>query len=186
MHEVPPVSERCILFGLALLGLCVAFYPDEPFGSFGIEIAIKLFFSGIFSIAAATIFISLAVRFPKIRWTKKNITYHDLFFRKIQFELADFGPATLYSTYHQGIITSSFLLFRPISGGKITCLSLSCYGYSEAQLAELADRVNKTRGIPTGSTDAQALMEKHNSIGLFLILCLLFIPAAFLIYVMFL
>lgn len=185
MHEVRPVSERCILFGLALLGLCVGFYPGELIGSFGVGQAIRLLFSSVFLVAAVTIFISLAVGFPKISWTEINITSKDLFLRKMQLKLADFGLATPYSTYHKGIRTANFLLFRPILGGKIIYINLLCYGYSEAQLAELADRINKTRGMPTGSADAQALVENHNSIGLFIIIFLLFIPAAFLLYIIF-
>lgn len=186
MHEVRPVAARCILGGLVLSGLCVAFYPDRLFGPMGIEQVLRLLFAGLFCIAAVAIFISSAFGLPQLRWTENDITFKSLVGRTLQLRLADLGPATPYSTYHRGIRTANFLLFRPISGGKVISLSLSCYGHTEAQLAELADRINKTRGMPTGATDAQALMETRNSVGLFLLILLLVIPLVLLLYLLFL
>ena len=182
MHEVPPVAARCILGGFVSGGLCAALYPDRLSGPIGVEQVFRLLFAGLFFVSAVTIFISLAFRLPRLRWTENELIFRTLVGSTLQLRLTDLGPATPYSTYHRGIRTANFLLFRPISGGKIISLSLSGCGYTEAQLAELADRINKTRGMPTGSTDAQALMETQNSVGLSLLVLLLGTPVVLLLY----
>jgi hypothetical protein len=151
----------------------------------GIDQVLRLLFAGIFSIEAVAILISTAFGLPQLRWTENDITFTNLVGRTLHLRLADLGPATPYTTYHRGIRTANFFLFRPISGGKIISISLSCYGYTEAQLAELADRINKSRGMPTGSTDAQALMETRNSAGPSLLFLLLVTPLVYLLYLLF-
>lgn len=182
MHEARPVAARCILGGFVLGGLCAAFYPDRLSGPVGVEQVFRLLFAGLLFVSAVTIFISLAFRLPRLRWTENELIFSTLFGSTLQLRLTDFGPATPYNTYYRGIRTANLLLFRPISGGKIISLSVSGCGYNEAQLAELADRINKTRGMPTGSTDAQALMETRNSGGLSVLALLLGVPVVLLLY----
>jgi hypothetical protein len=186
IHEVRPSAARCILGGLVISGLCVVIYPDRFFSPVGIEQVLRLLFAGLFFMTAVAIFISSAFGWPQLRWTENDLTFTDLVGRTTRLRLADLGPATPHSTYHRGFRIANFLLFRPISGGKVISLGLSCYGHTEAQLAELADRINKTRGMPTGSTDAQALMENRNSMGLFLLLFLLVTPLVLVLYLLFL
>jgi hypothetical protein len=185
MHEVRPVAACCILGGFVLAGLCAAFYPGRLSGPIGTEQVFRLLFAGLFFVSAVVIFIASAFRLPRLRWTESDITFSNLVGRTLRLRLTDLGPATPYSSYYRGIRVANFLLFRPISGGKIISLSLSCYGHTEAQLAELADRINKARGMPTGSTDAQALMETRNSVSLSVLILLVGTPVVLLLYFLF-
>ena len=186
IHEVRPSAARCILVCLVIFGLCAVIYPDRLLSPMGVKQALRLIFSGVFFITAVVIIVSSAFGWPKLRWTENDLTFTDLVGRTTRLKLADLGPATPYSTYSHGFRIANFLLFRPISGGKVIALGLSCYGHTEAQLAELAEHINQTRGMPTGSADAQALMENSNSMGLFLVLFLLVTPLVLVFYLLFL
>lgn len=186
IHEVRPSAAHIILGSLIFSGLGVVVYPDRLSSPVEIEQALRLLVAGLFFIQVIAIFILSAFGCPKLRWTESEVIFTSLLGRTTRLRLADFGPATPYITYYEGFKSGTFILFRPISGGKAIHLALSGYGYTEAQLAELADRINKTRGMPPGATDEQALIETRNSRGLSMLLILLVIPLVYLLYILFL
>ncbi|WP_154664695.1 hypothetical protein [Gemmobacter nectariphilus] len=186
IQEVRPSAAHIILGGLIFSGLGIAVYPGQLSSPVEIEQVLRLLVAGLCFITVIAIFISSAFGCPKLHWTESEVIFTSFLGRTTRLRLADFGPATPYITYHEEFKNGTFLLFRPISGGKVIHLALSGYGYTEAQLAELADRINKTRGMPPGATDEQALIEARNSRGLSMLLILLVIPLVFLLYILFL
>ena len=185
MHEVGPQRLLWLLVASVSAVLSAVAFPHGMFQIIETEQVERILMSGLLAfIAGASLFASV-FRLPRLCWTDAEIVYTTQFYRSKRLSWADFGPLTPYTTYTQhGIKTMDFLLLRPVSGGKIVHFALPCYGLTKEELSELADRMNRTRGMPFGSTDTQAILETLNKTGLVILVLLLFVPVVLVFYLL--
>ncbi|WP_164738102.1 hypothetical protein [Frigidibacter oleivorans] len=88
-------------------------------------------------------------RLPRLRWSATRIRYTHLFGTR-EIDLAAVGPVTALTRHHRGG-KSHVLTVRVRSTGKTIHMGLPASGLTEADLRDLADRINQGRGVAPNS-----------------------------------
>jgi hypothetical protein len=185
MHEVGPQRFRCVLVASVFAALSAAAFPVRIFLVVETEEVLRILLSGLLCYVAGAALVASVFRLPRLCWTETEISYTTRFYKHQRLSMNNFGPVTPYRMYTpHGLKAEDFLLLRPLSGGKTRHFALTCYGLTEEGLADLADRINKTRGMPFGATDTQAILETRNTTGLSALVLILCVPLVLLLYLL--
>lgn len=158
-HDLYPVRTRQVLVGVFFAAISFGLWP--PVLLLTLPEMLRLLCALLSAAIAAWVAFLMVLRLPRVTWCAESISETSRTSRcKVTYRLTEYGPVMpLVWRGRNNAVLGNFLVFRPLAGGKVGMICLPDTSLSEVQLIALSQEINRTRSLPPGCSDPEAVNE---------------------------